>query len=108
LWSCANLGGGAVFWHSRSGSSRITAPTAGRLANLVIEKTAETVSAQPDPTTDPLTDDEELDLLYEPTWWETHMPNAPAPPPHDAELREQWREHQAVTQARYLLAPPPF
>ncbi|MCX5044399.1 HNH endonuclease [Aldersonia sp. NBC_00410] len=108
-WSCTNLGGGAVLWRSHSGLARITAPVTGAVAGLPVEQPATPVQTPvPESFADELPDNEALDLLYEPTWWEQHLPDAYAPPPHATELRERWREHRAVTRRRYELAQPPF
>jgi hypothetical protein len=71
-------------------------------------------SAQPQPVadrvpsfSDTLTDEESLDLLYEPTWWERHM--APRDHPgNDPELITHYREHQAIVHRRTALQPAPF
>lgn len=61
-----------------------------------------------DPTvTDPLTPDEKLDLLYEPTWWELHM----LPTDHpgdDPTLLAHYREHEAIVHQRTANRPMPF
>lgn len=109
-WSCIHLGGGAVLWRSRSGLVRITLPATMLIAGF---------PAAPPPTppkpppglpsiTDRPTATETVDLLYEATWWEIHMDNAPPPPPTDIAMRARYQEHQAITRRRYALAPPPF
>ncbi|WP_266113100.1 HNH endonuclease signature motif containing protein [Aldersonia sp. NBC_00410] len=107
LWACTGLGGGAVYWRSRAGVARITVSRGGLAAIPYGPAPVRTEPAR-DSVADPPTPDEEIDLLYEPTWWELNMGDAPPPPPHDTELRERHREHRDVARRRYLLQPSPF
>lgn len=104
-WTCTPLPGGASHWRHHSGIERIVVPCNGF---------AVAASAQPQPVadrvpsfSDTLTDEESLDLLYEPTWWERHM--APRDHPgNDPELITHYREHQAIVHRRTALQPAPF
>jgi hypothetical protein len=107
LWACAALGGGAVYWRSSTGVARITV-SLGSLAGIPGEPATVRIVGARDSFSDKPTADEEIDLLYEPTWWELHTGDAPPPPAHDTELRERRREHRDVARQRYLLQPPTF
>ncbi len=108
-WSCIHLGGGAVLWRSRSGLVRITLPATMLIAGLPAPPPT---PPKPPPGLPAITDRptavETVDLLYEATWWEIHMDNAPPPPLTDIAMRARYQEHQAITRRRYALAPPPF
>jgi hypothetical protein len=82
-------------------------PTTGHIAGIPTE-VPPPGGAPPESFADKLAPDEHTDLLYQPTWWELNMSDATAPPPHDTELREHYREHRDVTRRRDLLQPPPF
>ncbi|MCX5045366.1 HNH endonuclease [Aldersonia sp. NBC_00410] len=107
LWACTGLGGGAVYWRSNAGIARITV-TQGSLAGIPKGPAPVRIDEARESFTDRPTPDEEIDLLYEPTWWELNMGDSLPPPPHDTELRERHREHRDVVRRRYLLQPPPF
>ena len=107
LWACTGLGGGAAYWRSRAGVARITV-SPGHLAGVPIDPSPACAAPKPESIADPPNSDEQVDLLYEPTWWELNMGDAPAPPAYDTELRERHREHRDIARRRYLLQPPPF
>ena len=101
---------GGIAWRSRTGLLRFTPIADCRTAAIPPEPasgpdtTPRTVAANA-----PLDEAESEALLYEPTWWETHIgENAPAPLPHDTELRERYREHRAIHAERERRRPPPF
>ena len=110
-WTCRPVPGGLV-WTNGTGLMFVVTPTSTRAYGV-----PNTPAPEPAPRllpADPeLSEQDNETLLYEPTWWETHMgENTPPPPPHDTELRARYREHRAITTLRerryHDSLPPPF
>ncbi len=104
-WTCTTLPGNARHWRHHTGIERITVPCNGFAVGANPQPQPITDSVQS--SSDPLTREESLDLLYEPTWWEDHM--HPTDHPGNApDLIAHYREHQAIVRRRTALQPAPF
>jgi len=104
-WTCTTLPGGAHHWRHHSGIERITVPS--NIFTTGPQPQSQRITDPVPSSSDSLTPEESLDLLYEPTWWERHM-SATDHPGNDPDLIAHYREHQAIVHHRTTLQPAPF
>jgi hypothetical protein len=121
LWNCVGLDGGAVLWTSPAGLERVTVPVSGLVAFPAPERPEEAAPTKTVSFSDPTSDHEAIELLYEPTWWETFMGDAKPPTLGDlatitdrdhyeqcSYLRDRHREHVNIVNKRLDHAGAPF
>ncbi|NMN95741.1 HNH endonuclease signature motif containing protein [Antrihabitans stalactiti] len=121
LWNCVGLDGGAVLWTSPDGVERVTVPVSGMVAFPAPDQPADAAPTKLISHSDPLTDHEAIELLYEPTWWESFMGDAKPPTLGDLAtitdrdhyeqckyLRDRHREHTNIVNKRLDHAGAPF
>jgi hypothetical protein len=121
LWECVGLDGGVVLWTSPERLERVTVPISGMVAFPAPDAAP---GASPTTTvshSDPLTEHEAIELLYEPTWWESFMGDTAPPTLGDlatitdrdhhrrcSYLRDRYREHVNIVSKRLDHAGAPF